>query len=365
MTDPAPVGDPKRPPSTLRKAGTIAVVLVVVVALVVIYSRQRSAGGGYVKHRGLWTGGGIPYQFVITPGEASGEALAQAVVDAEAALEAVDESMSTFRPASPLSLLNAAGADEPVELPPELVEVLSRARRISRLSGGAFDPTARPVFQAWSAALDEHRLPAPSALTEARAASGWERFTFADASAVKAAPAAQIDLSAIAKGYAVDRALAAIRAAGAAGAQVEVGGEVGLFGPAPTGPRWPVYIVNPFAPDAEPLGPILLTDAAVATSGDYRQYTEIDGVRYGHIIDPRTEAPAETTASATVIAPDCTTADAWATALAVLGEEGLALVRGIDGVQAMLILGPAENPRAVMTDGFEALLAEDAIIPGR
>jgi thiamine biosynthesis lipoprotein len=140
---------------------------------------------------------------------------------------------------------------------------------------------------------------------------------------------------------------------------VEVGGEVAVFGLAPTGGEWSIGIQNPFAPGI--CGVLRLDDRAMATSGNYEQFFTVDGKRFSHIIDPRTGRQADLpapVASATVVAPDCMSADGWATALSVLGEKGLELIEARPGVEAMLILGNETDYKIVQTSGFAALLAD-------
>ena len=133
-------------------------------------------------------------------------------------------------------------------------------------------------------------------------------------------------------------------------------GSIHQVGAALDGDSWKIGITNPFDPD-KLCGRLALREGAVATSGNYRRFSVIDGKRYSHILDPRTGRPTDAAASVTVIAPDCTTADVWATALSVLGTEGLKKVEAIDGLEAMMIVGTPDDHRIEMTSGFKEYLA--------
>lgn len=301
---------------------------------------------------------GTFYQFIAVPA-AGREADAQAAnAAALAALERIDRLMSTYKPDSDLSRLNAAGAGEAVAIDPELARLLALSREITAASDGAFDPTASPLFQLWRRVAREDRLPTPEELAAAEALTGWDKLTLGADRATKSVAGLQIDLSAIAKGYAVDQALEALRAAGLAGGLVDVGGEVRVFGVSPAGGEWRVAIEHPFRPHQGRIGVLAIRDVAVATSGNYEQNVTIGGRRYSHIVDPRTGQPADATPSVTVIAGNCTVADAWATALSVLGPEGLPRVRAIPGLEAMLVTGTPDDHAVHATEGFGAYLAE-------
>lgn len=274
---------------------------------------------------------------------------------AEEALRDVEVRMSTYIEASELSRLNAAGAAERVQLSPETLDLMDFARRMSGRTWGAFDPTARPIIELWKRGGRAGELPDAAAMDAARAASGWEHFRFVDGGVVKDDPAAGVDLGGIAKGYGIDRAVEAVRAAGAAGGLVEVGGDLRCFGNRPGKGRWTVAVQSPFADDAA-IAALAIESGAVCTSGNYRRFSEIDGRRYSHIVDPRTARPVDRAPSVTVVAPTATVADAWATALSVLGPEGLDTLADEDGVEAMVIVGGPEDYAWYATPGFEAML---------
>ncbi len=255
----------------------------------------------------------------------------------EGRLDAVDRAMSTYREDSEISRFNGLAAGESLVFSEETWAVLELAWRVREESGGAFDPTVGPLVDAWGfGAQGRSAEPIPpheDELTQLRNAVGAVELSFADRRLVKLDAGAALDLSAVAKGWATDRVSAALTEAGFTNHLVEVGGEVRTAGHSSSGDPWRIAIERPPATAEAPnetLPPSLqqvleFTDGALATSGDYRNYWEQDGIRYSHTIDPRTGRPVEhSLASASVFHESCAIADAYATALMVMGpEDGL------------------------------------------
>ncbi len=246
-----------------------------------------------------------------------------------AAVDAVDRGMSTYRADSELSRLNRHGADAPFRLSPELADILGKAQSVSAASRGAFDVTVGQLVNAWGFGPDleaaRHAvLPTPEELAHLRAHVNWRSLAI-DARAgtlTKTYPDTYVDLSGIAQGYATDRIVAALEAHGLGDYMVNVSGEVRARGTNPDGVPWRVGIEHPDdrAPALQYVVP--LANHALATSGDYRNFFERGGRRYSHEIDPGTGRPVtHRLASVSVVHPVCALADAWATALFVLGPE--------------------------------------------
>lgn len=295
---------------------------------------------------------------VVVPAD-RGDAATAALKEAEKALRDVDREMSTYISSSGLSRLNGSTPGEPVFLAADILAVLNLSRQFTDLTGGAFDPTYSPIFACWKRSGRQGRLPTPEELAAADEASGWRQFEIQHDAVLRLHEGARIDLGGIAKGWAVDRAIGAMRRAGVVGALVDVGGDMRCFGDNGREQPWRIGIENPFDPDSGGLmGTLVVTDAAVCTSGNYRRFSEIDGKRYSHIVDPRTGRPVDAAPSVTVIAPSAAAADAWATALSVLGTDGLGLIPKDKGIEAMLIIGDGDNHRFVRTDGFDAFLQQ-------
>ncbi len=280
---------------------------------------------------------------------------AQAFAAAEGELRDVEAKMSTYIQGSEMWLLNTATAGELVPLSPTAVEVLNAAAEGHRQTAGAFDVTIRPVIEQWKQAAQTGRLPSPAQLADARAASSWEQIEIMPNGAIKTSETVTVDLGGIAKGYGIDRAVKAMQRRGISAGLVDVGGDLRAFGRRPGGGPWRIGIRSPFD-KGQMLGSLGVTDAAVCTSGNYERYSIIEGRRYSHIIDPHTARPVEIAPSVTVVAPTATEADTWATALSVLGTNGLELVEAHDDIEALLIVGDPNNWHPIATSGFEDLL---------
>lgn len=252
---------------------------------------------------------------------------------ARSRLERVSALMSTWDPESELSRLNRSGDTTPQPVSPETFEVLSVGRDVGLRSGGALDVTVAPFVEAWGFGagepLDPPRRPDQAILAALAELVGPDRFDLDEASlsVTRRSAGVAFDVSAVAKGYGVDRVADGMIALGASAFAVEVGGEVRVGGSRPDGSAWRVAVEAPVA-DVRRLHRVIeLRDDALATSGDYRNFFELDGFRYAHIVDPRTGRPVPWHGfSVTVIHEQAAHADAWATALSVLGPvEGLRL----------------------------------------
>lgn len=234
--------------------------------------------------------------------------------------------LSQWEPDSALSRFNRAPVGAWIALDPILIDVLTAALAIRAASDGAFDPAAGVVSELWGfgAAGRRRDVPDEAAVTAALAASGADGIELAHGRARRTRDVA-LDLSGIGKGHAVDRLAATCRAHGCTDFLVEIGGEYVGSGIRPDAQPWWVELENPPLVALAPLR-IAACDVAVATSGDYRRYIPVGNRRLGHTLDPRTGRPiGNGVVSVSVIAADCMTADAWATALTVLGpEDGLA-----------------------------------------
>jgi thiamine biosynthesis lipoprotein len=291
------------------------------------------------------------------------EDAARATDDAFAAVARVNNLLSSHLPESEISYLNQSDG-ETCHLSRETVAVLRRSLDVSRLTGGAFDVTAAPLIRLWKEAIETKQLPGKDELAETRKRVGYRKLHLGPNSA-RAEPGVRVDLGGIAKGYAVDQAVVELKARGIGGALVDAGGDGYAFGTRPDGTPWRVGIQHPRRPTGQRLPDVLLlSDRAYATSGDYRQYVEIDGVRYAHIIDPRTGRPARAAVSVTVVAPDCTTADALATAVSVLGPgHGVALIDRLPDVECMVMSQGPDGLQVRYSRGFESLAVRETAGP--
>ncbi|MCB9681296.1 MAG: FAD:protein FMN transferase [Alphaproteobacteria bacterium] len=298
---------------------------------------------------------------------ATAAAVEVAVVDA---LRQVDEAMSTWRDDSDLARVRAGHG--PVVVREETADVVRAGLALAEATGGAFDPTVQPLVELWGFhGAPRTTWPTDAELDAARAQVGWDRVGLGrDGQGLPVVDAAgtALDLSAIAKGHAVDRVGLALSALGVADWFVEVGGEVRAAGASPRGTPWRVGIDAPNGahdPGAELVATVDLANAALATSGNYRQRYRVDGREVHHTLDPRTGLPAASPVlSASVVAPDCQTADGWATALMVLGpEQGLPLIEARPELDAWLVVEDGRGRRAVASSGMNRWLATSTLGP--
>lgn len=277
----------------------------------------------------------------------------------EGRLEEVNGLMSTYDPASELMRFNARPTTEPEPLSALTLEVLREAQRVSRASGGALDVTVAPLVEAWGfgSAGAPPEAPADEVLAELVGRVGYQGLTIDEAAGTvtKARPDLTVDLSAVAKGYAADRVTDTLASLGYERVLVEVGGELRAGAPKADGSPWRVAIERPDVSGRSIHRVVEVSREAVATSGDYRNVYELDGVLYTHLIDPRSGRPAQHAgASVTVIHPSGTLADAWATALAVLGvDEGL-VVAEREGLAALFVTRVDETFQGYATAEFLA-----------
>lgn len=247
----------------------------------------------------------------------------------EAELVAVNAAMSTYIPDSEISRFNRAPVGTWFEVSPPMLEMLALSRSIHDASAGRFDPTIGPLVNLWGFGpepADDQQAPPEAKIQEAMSRVGLDLVSSRD-DALRRDADVYLDLSAIAKGYGVDRMAEIVEAAGATNYLVEIGGELRARGQNERGTRWTIAIERPDIGARVPYTTVALDDEAIATSGDYRNYFEVDGARYSHLIDPTTGRPiTHNLASVTVLAPTTAAADGYATAIYIMGAEaGLAL----------------------------------------
>lgn len=252
----------------------------------------------------------------------------QALARGFARIAELDQALSDYKDDSELNRLCRAPAGQPMPIGDDLFRVLDRSQYFARRSDGAFDATIGPLVRQWRRARRQKQLPTAAQLAQARRLVGFEKLALdADRqTATLALPMMQLDLGGIAKGDACDQALAAIREAAGPVALVDGGGGVSVGDPPPGRSHWTVAIHGATDANGQPLR-LPLVRQSVATSGDAEQFVDLGGVRYSHIVDPRTGLGLTSRLQATVVCPRGIDADALATAVCVLGvTRGLALV---------------------------------------
>ncbi len=284
----------------------------------------------------------------------------------QATLDDVVAQMSNWEASSDISRYNHAARGTRHRLPAGFAHVMSVALEVARASHGAFDPTLGPLVSLWGfgASRGPLRVPSQTERDAIAARVGWCRLVWDAEGAELLQPGGLVlDLSAIAKGYGVDAVTAYLRHAGIGAALVEVGGELHGYGDKPDGEPWRVLVES--APDEDaaadvPPRVLALRDLAVATSGDRWHHFDAGGERYSHTFDPRLRRPVpRAPAAVTVVAGDATRADAWATAMTVLGsEQGLALAERLRLAVRFLERSGGELKES-LSPAFEKLLGPD------
>ena len=275
----------------------------------------------------------------------------------DARLDAINHVFSTYIKDSEISRFNAfnsAGVRFPVS--DDFIQVMKVGRKIYRLSEGAWDGTVNPLVDLWSFGPNRRQPQKPPAnqIKALMQNIGFDRIRIAEPNfLMKNLATVTLDLNSIAKGFAVDRVSGLLAAGGYKNYLVEIGGEVYAVGVRADGKNWRVGINRP-KPDAainEVYKAVSLANQALATSGDYRNFFEIDGVRYSHVIDPRTGYPVSNgVVSVSIIAENCTLADGLATAIMVMGPaKGIQLVNQLNNVECFIIV---EKPDGRLLDFY-------------
>ena len=356
-----PAWIPRLSPKKLREVSNIAlfhrasaVCLILLLAFLVGNGFGSSVALGQATRLEIvgFTMGPIKYTVVVAhhPDSVTPKQLQQKI---DSTLERVNQLMSTYLPDSDVSRFNSSESTEFVAVDQETAEVVGRAIQISEQTKGAFDITVGPAVNLWKFGPEKgsrESLPDDAVLKQVAEVVGYRKLEVrTEPPAIrKTEPRLKIDLSAIAKGYAVDQVAEVLDEAGCKQFMVEVGGEIYTRGQRAGGGPWQIGVEQPDGSelankvsvnsDREVFQVALISDKASATSGDYRNYFEFDGKRFSHTIDPKTCRPVEHgLATACVIAEDCMAADALATAIMVLGpDDGVAFCREA-GVEYLLI----------------------------
>ena len=269
-----------------------------------------------------------------------------AIDHAYAELTRIDNLMSEWKPESPISQVDAAAGKHAVEVPAELREILQRSIHYSEITGGTFDVTWRSMGNIWHFD-DTFVVPSAAVVAKARKNINY-RAIHIDGNSVYLPAGVNIGLGGIAKGYAVDRAAGVLAQAGFMDSMVDGGGDVLLSG-TKNGQPWHLGIQDPRREHGQILGVVGVSNMAVATSGDYERFRIVNGVRYHHIIDPRTGWPATASISVSVLAKTAEQGVVLDKGIFMLGpEKGLALARS-QGVEAMVI---DRQQKQYFTEGF-------------
>jgi len=267
----------------------------------------------------------------------------------------VNHSMSTYQPDSEISRFNRLEtAQEAFAVSADFLQVMTVARRLYHLTGGAWDGTVYPLVAMWGFTTGKPpaHIPSPQQIREILPRTGFDKISISTQGWLsKTIPEVTLDLASIAKGFGVDQVAAVLRQAGFDNYLVEIGGEVYAAGRRPDGKQWRIGINRPVvdAPQDAVYQVVELQDEGFATSGNYRNFFERDGVRYSHIIDPRNGCPVTNgVASVSIVAETCTVADGLATAIMVMGPEaGIDLLDRLQKVEGLVVV---EQPDGSLKD---------------
>jgi FAD:protein FMN transferase len=260
----------------------------------------------------------------------------------------LDQTLSNYNPNSELSRINRLAGREAVTTDPEVFSLLQTCLEHSTRSGGTFDITVGPLMRAWGFFRGQGRYPAPWQLDKVREKVGWQKVQLdAPARTIHfAVDGMELDLGGIGKGYAVDRVIEQLRAAGVKTAMVDAGSStLYALGTPPGKKGWVVRVPKP-GDRSQTISTVLLRDESLSTSGSYEKFFQLNGRTYCHIMDPRTGAPVEGMLQATVIAADGTTTEALSKPMFVMGtEEGAKYLANYAHVSGLWVTGEISSPR--------------------
>ncbi len=256
---------------------------------------------------------------------------------------------------SDVTKVNEAAGMSAVQVSQNTLDVVNRSLEVGAFSEGAFDITIAPLIKLWGFGTSNTQVPSETELREALALVDYKLVQVDDSASTVFLPKAgmELDLGGIAKGFIVDRAVDVLREKGITSAYLDAGGDIRVLGSKPDGTPWRIGVRHPR--DRRGIAAVVeIRDSAIVTSGDYERFFHENGERYHHIINPGTGMPTHGLTSVTVVAADAFTADAYSTAVFVLGlERGVALVESMPGVEAVII---TEDFQVHITSGLEGLV---------
>ncbi len=279
-------------------------------------------------------------------------------------LNNANQSMSTYHRNSEISAFNRLLSAEPMNASPTLLKVVQEGIRLNEMTDGALDITLKPLSAIWGFGPDKkpHTIPSQSAIEAVLAKTGVDKLTLTTTTIAKSVPDLELDLNTIGKGFLVDETAQLLERHNITNYMVEIGGEMRTKGHNGRGTPWRIGVVNPTGGVPKAQRAVYPGNNGIATSGDYYQYFEENGVRYSHILDPSTGKPiGHKLASVTVFHPSSMTADGLATAIMVMGaEKGLALAKK-HNLAIYLIIRDGDKFVSKMSPAFEPYLDADKV----
>lgn len=282
----------------------------------------------------------------------------QQQIDTE--LELVNDLMSTYRPQSELMRFNHQQSSDVFPLTPQTRAVITEAIRLGHQTNGVLDVTVGPLVELWGFGAQgriEH-APDEQQINDIRRYIGIDKLQLTDGGLSKTVPQLAVDLSTIAKGYGVDQVASILEQAGINNYLVEIGGEMRLKGSKPD-QQWRIAVEKPVSGERAVQRVLIPGDMGVATSGDYRNYFEEEGIRYSHLINPHTGRPIQNRiVSTTVLHPSCMTADGYATALNVMDEDTAIAFANEHHIAALLVVKTDDGFKELSSEAFKPYLTE-------
>lgn len=270
-------------------------------------------------------------------------------------IKEIEDTMSVNITSSAISQLNMqSGSSKSIKLNDDILYVLQTAKKYSELSDGALDVTIYPLVKEWGITTDNPKVPSEDTIKRLLKLVDFKQLSInkVDKSVELPLRGSMVDLGAIAKGYTADEGIRIFKENGIKSAFINLGGNVSVLGSKPDGTSWEVGIQNPRGADGEYIGILKLKDKTVVTSGDYEKFFEKDGVRYHHILDPKTGYPGNSDLiSSTIVTEKSIEADALSTATFVLGlEKSKVLLKKLNGVEAIFI---TKDKKIHITEGLK------------
>ncbi len=310
------------------------VLIVVIGSILLLTSQPEPSAATHLTGRTMGTTYSIKF---YSEQEADSQAIQNEI---DNLLVLINQQMSTYDPESELSKFNKWDSTEPFKLSEDTLFVLREALRLGVMSNGILDVTVGPLVNLWGFGPEARpeSVPEQKAIDNVKAKTGLDKLQLLDDAVIKTEQSLYVDLSTIAKGYAVDKVAELLQSYGFSTYLVEIGGEMRVAGQKPDGKGWIIAVEKPITTERAVQQLLNIGNNAIATSGDYRNYYEKDGVRYSHLIDPRTGYPiSHNLVAVTVVHPSSMTADGLATALNVMGKDEALLVAKENNLDVLLI----------------------------
>lgn len=301
---------------------------------------------------------GTLVEIQIVPQKGAKRAAVDSIIDgALCEIRKIEKIFSFHNPDSELSLVNKAAIEKPRQASNDFMYLLVKSKEFYELTDGAFDVSVAPFIDMWQRAYELGRIPTRDERNEILQFIGTDKLKIDEnAGTIQLKEGMKLDFGAIAKGYAVERAMSFLKGAGIRGAIVKAGGDMYCLGDGRNRLGWRIGIKHP-RNENELITTLIIKDRAIATSGDYERYKIIEGRKFSHIVNPKTGMTVEDIPmSVTILADDCVTADAVATAVFVLGpERGMELIEKLDTVEGVIVSKTSEGLTTETSKGLKEL----------